>query len=321
MKNILNKFFFSFMKKEVANLEGEILKKPKESDIFQFTPRNIVAGRLPFAKGYEKDSIYHAAESLLNCGQVRFLYSVKDNYIYWIAAPSSEFGNNLECASPIEAVLPGSKEYHGDGAYIVQISQSISIVIIKNEKGLVSYTGPSSMVAKFNAQEGNDDVFYPTQGHKKWTSLGDAERKRTQLLFKAASTLGLLLNAIALSVWIGASVYEGKQSQRMDSLVEQQKKSISSLARSLNEKTVKNPVLNEHAKLVKFVSTTYNGRILMFKFEGGKSSWKIEIPSWTPQEELVQLGQGIQVEQSQNGKMIVFKESIKKNTSNKKGQA
>lgn len=313
--NKFKSYIESILKKKSAQKESLSkddsfpLKKVKEPEVFQFTPRNIVAGRLPHAKGLEKDSVYHAAESLLNCGQVKFIYSVHDGFVYWIAAPSSEFGNNIESASPIEAALPGSKEHHGDGAYIVQVSQNLSIVIIKNERGLVSYSGPSSMVAKFNAQEGNDDVFYPTQGQKIWSSLGDAERKRTQQLFKYSAALGLLLNIAAFAVWIGSSVYEGRQNDRLSALVEKQNVSVGNLVRSLNTKTVKNPVMMEHAQLVKFVSTAYNGRIINFNYENGSTSWKIEIPSWTPQEELAQLGQGIQIEEMPNGRMIVEKAS------------
>lgn len=282
-------------------------KKQKEEEVFQFTPRNLVAGRLPYVKGYEQDSIYHAAESLLNCGQVRFIYSVKDGFVYWIAAPASEFGNNIESASPIEAALPGLKEHLGDGAYIIQSSQTIHTIVIKNERGLCSYSGPPAMVAKFNAQEGNDDVFMPTKGRMKWISLGDAERKRTQSLFKLSALVGLLLNVAGATIWISSSIYEGAQASELTRIVDEQKRSITNLVSSLNIKTVRNPVLDEHAKLEKFVASTYNGRIIHFKMSNGKISWAIEIPSWTPQEELAQLGQGIQIVQLPNAKMMVSK--------------
>lgn len=300
-----------FKKKTDAKLEERIAlttsSKKKEEEVFQFTPRNLVAGRLPFVKGYERDSIYHAAESLLNCGQVRFIYSIKDGFVYWIAAPASEFGNNIDSASPIEAALPGIKEHMGDGAYIIQSSQTINTIVVKNERGLCSYSGPPAMVAKFNAQEGNDDIFYPTKGKMKWISLGDAERRRTQSLFKLSALVGLLMNVMGAAIWISASIYEGAQASQLTQIVEEQKRSITTLVGSLNAKAVRNPVLDEHAKLEKFVASTYNGRIMHFKMSNGKTSWAIEIPSWTPQEELAQLGHGIQITQLPNAKMMVSK--------------
>jgi hypothetical protein len=81
-----------------------------------FVPPNLVAGRLPHASGFEHEMVWHAATEACGTGNLHWAWRIGPveeegrRYLYYLAAPSSDFASRPDTVCPLASCLPDADQ-------------------------------------------------------------------------------------------------------------------------------------------------------------------------------------------------------------------
>jgi hypothetical protein len=276
--------------------------------IDSFTPGSIIAGRIPVVRGHEREAVFHAAASLLDTENIRFVMTVQENNAWYLAAPASEFGNHPDSTTPLEAALPGSAEHKGDGAYVTSLAGSNVLTVIKSAEGLKTFFGRDSQVERFIQMEEATQVFRPSAGVVRWESFDGMHRRVASRLVNLLVLVGLAANLICGAAWTGASIISGNEQAAVQAALAAQTNAMRATAAALNAVHADVAILRTHAYLVKEVMLDPKGQIKRFQFENGQISWAAALQFEPTAEKLRELGPGVKVERMRDGRVLLKKE-------------
>ena len=114
-----------------------------------YTPRSVIAGRVPATKRNALHAARRSAAALMGTDQVAVFCSVHSGQAWYLAVLASELAGNPETATPLTAALPGAPEHQGDGAYITDVEGGLQAVVVRAGDSISSFVGTPVMVNRF----------------------------------------------------------------------------------------------------------------------------------------------------------------------------
>lgn len=271
-----------------------------------FTPAILIGGRIPVKKGYEREAVFHAAAGLLDTDRIQFMMRVQDGHAWYLAAPAAEFGSHVMCGTPLEAALPGSPLHRGDGAYIVELSGSLRMVVVTTGEKLKTYLGRQQQVKRFIDLEECEHIYFPTEAVQRWEGMQRERMRRASALLRLTTQFGLAANVLCALGWAGAAVVGGREQEGVEAALEAQRRALVETATGLNTDDGGTAVLREHALLVGEVLRDPANRIKRFRYENDKVSWLIQVKNM-PEERLRTFGHAVDVTRLPDGGLTVEK--------------
>lgn len=240
-----------------------------------FTPRSILSGRVKAGHGRELDTAIAAASVVLGTPQLACISSRVGDNIWYLCAPAADLASHTQSSSPLAAALPGSPSHQGDGAYILDLSEELQAVLVKQKNSLSSFVGSPVMVQRFITLEGLKESFPCPGNGLPWRFAHDAVVRRDGRLQNIITLSAVLVTVVACSIWLWAAYQRAPEETLRAQLRQEHKAELALAVRALTPPAY--PPALEH--LNKAVSQTIKsgGALVQFEHKNGRSNWSLNV--------------------------------------------
>lgn len=270
-----------------------------------FTPDSIIAAAVPYGSEDPREAAYNNAAYALDRDDVHLIASIENKKVFYIAAASEDFASHMNAVTPLAAGLPGMKGHQGDGAYIA-ISESGYAVVVRKGDELFSYVGDRQSVDAFIASHdvptysSNDAAAVP------WEGFRTGIVRRAQAMARNTIFLGAFICIIALMAWMGFASIGNNMSEEAEKIAEDNLQEVSQSVEKLKAFTSQ-PVIKDIYRMNDIIgkATNYGGVISYFKLEKGEVTWKVEMPTYTPNKYLEQMGKDYTVTKDDQRNVLI----------------
>lgn len=240
-----------------------------------FTPRSILSGRVKAGHGRELDTAIAAASVVLGTPQLACISARAGDNIWYICAPAADLASHTQSSSPLAAALPGAPGHQGDGAYILDLSENLQAVLVKQKNSLSSFVGTPVMVQRFITLEGLKESFPCPGDGLPWRFAHDAVVRRDGRLQNTVTLSALAVTVVACGTWLWAAYQRTPQETLRAQLQKEHNAALAIAVRAMTPAAY--PPALEH--LNKAVSQTIKsgGALVQFEHKNGRSNWSLDI--------------------------------------------
>lgn len=258
------------------------------ADVPSLVPTSLIAGRIPVVKGTRpEEAVFNVASLALDTERVALICSVSKGFIHYLACAAADLSSVPRGAGCLLAVaLPGMPGHRGAGLYVAQAEGLLACVLL-DTRGLRSFIGEPEVAVDFPLTEGADNtpvyrVEAADHGPRlpEWRVFGEMQRATVRRTSNYAASLLTGAALIGCALWGYGVFLNAERDERFTKFKSEAEQLLAARPAQLDNGglATANQAWRDFAQLSTFC-IRQGGKILMFKSDGQKLNWRIELSS------------------------------------------
>lgn len=256
----------------------------------EYTPLGFVAGRIP-STAAPWESAWHAASRALETREVQMVVSAHAGNTFYLAAPARDFASYPDAVTSLAAALPGMSGHLGVGAYVAQIADRQTGVVLLESDGTVRvFVGERDEADEFAAQYGAP--LHPADTPAPWQGYTDALERDSRAVTKIAINVGVFAAVPFFALWFGLAALSGWSDNRIDAIQHDLDKGVRTMTTMVNA-NLDNPVRHHLTAIQRLGERIAKARPLtctatpcsmpsipIYQVRAEQTHWELDLPQW-----------------------------------------
>jgi len=240
-----------------------------------FTPRSLIAGRIPAGRGNDAEQAAAAAASLLGTDHVAVVQRRWQGAIWYLAAPAADLASHPCAASVLAAALPGAPGHEGDGAYSTALAAGLQAVVVKQGEALHGFVGTPALAERFARLEGATVTHVCRGEGAPWQVPLAAALRRQGHLQTAMAASGLLMAVLGALAWLWAAHDGAAQAAQREALMQEQQAALAEAQRLLEPPAYPKALADLQRAVAQ--AAREQGALVKFEHAQGRSAWTLNV--------------------------------------------
>lgn len=251
-------------------------------------PPSLIAGRVPIVRGARPDeAAYNTASLALDSEQIALISSVENGFVYYLACLAADLASAPRGSTCLlAAALPGLPGHRGQGVYSVDQGGLVACLML-DPRGLRSFIGEPEVAADLHEAEGaaggptyRVDVGDTGPRLPAWVAYGEMQRASVRRYSAYSAYTLSALTFLGCLVWAYGIFMNAEKDERFRAFKAEVVRLMAARPAQLDDGSLAtaNQAWRDFAQLSAFC-LKQDGKILMFKSDGRRQSWRLEISS------------------------------------------